>query len=266
MSWNSKRQSKYFFSVLFFLLIIGFLLLKPIVFKEPTCFDGKKNGDETGIDCGGNCQLFCKEEAKPLSVKWAKAFKVIDGRYNVAAYIVNQNTEASINKIPYVFKLYDSNNRFIVERFGETYIPSGKSSVVFESGLMTGGNREPAFVFFEFLSQPVWYRVPSFTKDVSLVVFEDPVFMDQDSVPKMTVNIVNKSFYTVKDVDVYAVLYDESGNVSAVSKTVLSELGRNSTVPASFSWFLPIKDAIVRKEIVINFNPFFGVSNVQNSR
>ncbi len=259
MSWNSNRQSKYFFGVLFFILMVGFLFLRPILFKEPTCFDTKKNGDETGVDCGGSCALFCTEEAKNISVKWARAFKVVDGRYNVAAYIENQNTDAVVKEIGYIFKVYDNENRFIVERVGKTYISASGAMVVFEPGLITGGNREPAFVRFEFIGEPVWYREPLFAKDVSLVVTEDPEFIDQTTVPKLTATIVNKSFQKPKDVDVYAVLYDENENALAVSKTVLSEIERNSSTQANFSWFLPIEGIVVRKEIITNFDPFINL-------
>lgn len=256
MSWNGKRQSKYFFGVLLFILIVAFLIAKPFIFKEATCFDVKQNGDETGVDCGGSCSLFCSEEAKGISVKWQKAFKVTDGRYNVAAYIENQNTDAVIKEIGYVFKVYDRENRFIVERVGKTYISSSGAMVVFEPGLITGGNREPAFVRFEFLGQPTWYREPAFAKDVSLVVTEDPVFIDQATVPKLTTTIVNKSFQKPKNIDVYAVLYDENENALAVSKTILPEIERNSSAEVFFSWFLPIEGVVVRKEIITNFDPF----------
>jgi len=42
-----------FFSLIFF--IAFFSCLK----EQPTCFDDKKNGDETDIDCGGDCPLKC---------------------------------------------------------------------------------------------------------------------------------------------------------------------------------------------------------------
>ncbi|MFC1648646.1 hypothetical protein ACFL1B_04265 [Nanoarchaeota archaeon] len=34
----------------------------------PTCFDGKKNGNETGIDCGGNCPI-CKSIESPMPIE-----------------------------------------------------------------------------------------------------------------------------------------------------------------------------------------------------
>lgn len=256
MSWNSQRQTKYFLGTIIFILVVVFLLIRPLLFKEPTCFDTKKNGDETGVDCGGSCALFCAEEAKSISVKWARAFKVVDGTYNVAAYIENQNTDAVVKEIGYIFKVYDNENRFIVERVGKTYISSAGAMVIFEPRLITGGNREPAFVRFEFLGDPVWYREPLFAKDVSLVVTENPELIDQSTVPKLTATIVNKSFQKPKDVDVFAILYDENENALAVSKTVLSEVERNSSAPANFSWFLPIEGVVVRKEIITSFDPF----------
>lgn len=256
MNWSTKRQFFYLFILLLFLLFLLIWIFWPLLNKKPTCFDGKRNGKETGVDCGGDCQLLCREQMKKISIKWARPFKVIDGRYNVAAYIENQNVDAGVKEISYIFKVFDKDNRFIVERVGKTYIAPSASMIIFESGLMTGGNRIPAFVRFQFLEEPTWYRIPPFIKNISLIINETPNFIDQETTPKLTVNIFNQSFFITKDVDVYAVLYDEEGNALAVSKTVISEINRNSFSEAFFSWFLPIEGFIAKKEVIATFNPF----------
>ena len=55
--------------ILAIILIVGlpaFLLL----YKAPTCFDGKQNQGEGGIDCGGPCVKLCPSAFLPPEVIW----------------------------------------------------------------------------------------------------------------------------------------------------------------------------------------------------
>jgi hypothetical protein len=83
-SWSQKRQIIYFSIPFFlFLLVLSFVYFS-FFYKPATCFDGVKNGNETGIDCGGSCSLVCTNDAlKPITL-WSKAFAVTDDVYNLA--------------------------------------------------------------------------------------------------------------------------------------------------------------------------------------
>lgn len=53
MTWALKRQIFYIGILLLVIFIFGFLLISSSLNRTPSCTDGRKNGDETGVDCGG---------------------------------------------------------------------------------------------------------------------------------------------------------------------------------------------------------------------
>src|SRR3989344_3830217 len=89
MTWALKRQIFYTSVLCVFFLIFGFLVGYPYLNKPPTCNDGKQNGDESGVDCGGLCLRACIGEVDIISILWSRAFQVVPGRYNAVAYIEN---------------------------------------------------------------------------------------------------------------------------------------------------------------------------------
>ena len=96
-SWSSRRRSPYgSIVVLVIILFIGVPAFY-LFYKAPTCFDNKRNGDELGTDCGGSCVKLCQSAFLPPRVEWggAKVEKVVNGLYNVAAYIVNPNVNGA---------------------------------------------------------------------------------------------------------------------------------------------------------------------------
>jgi hypothetical protein len=83
--------------------------------KPETCFDGKQNQNETGVDCGGSCLKICEAEASPLIKLWTRPFIVSPGIASVVAYIENPNETAGIKSIPYEIRIYDDRNILIAD-------------------------------------------------------------------------------------------------------------------------------------------------------
>ena len=66
MTWGLKRQIFYVIVLLLFVTVFAFIILYPTFNKAPSCIDGKQNGNETGIDCGGSCANACLSQVSPL--------------------------------------------------------------------------------------------------------------------------------------------------------------------------------------------------------
>ncbi len=62
MWWKIKNQLLIFMKVCLFVGIFVALYTYQVITKPSTCFDNVKNSDEHGIDCGGSCVLYCREE------------------------------------------------------------------------------------------------------------------------------------------------------------------------------------------------------------
>ena len=174
LSWGAKRQFFYFGIVFVAILIAILIIIWPMLNREPTCFDGKMNGAESGIDCGGGCAKVCTSEALQLVTLWARAFKVTDGKYNLMAYVENQNRESGIPLMSYEFKVYDEDNIFIGRKSGTTFVTSNDRTAVFEAGIDTG-NRIPGRVSFEWTSAPTWIKIDRDQKNALAVSADDKI-------------------------------------------------------------------------------------------
>jgi len=254
MTWALKRQIFYVSILLLFFLGLGFLVSYPYINKPATCSDGKQNGEETGIDCGGSCQIACIFEVDKLSILWARSFRVVPGRYNAVAYIENQNVDTAIYKIKYKFRFADANNVYIGKREGETSVPPAGKFAIFESAIDMG-NSVPVYTSFEFTEAPVWVKVPPERTNELNIVVED-VNLEEDPLPRMSAVIKNKSLFLVPELNVVTILYDKLGNAISASRTYIDLLRGEESVDVTFTWPEKFDSEVVTKEIIPMYNVF----------
>ncbi len=254
MTWSQKRKLTYGFIFFFLLLGIIALIVVPIVTRAPSCADGKQNGDEKGIDCGGSCVLYCPSEISPIIVLYARSFPVTTSTYNAVASIENQNVRAITKEISYIFKLYDKDNVLITERTGKTFIGSNSRSAIFEPALQVG-NRIPVYTRFYFTSTPVWLRATD-DQMKTLVRVENKKIESLETTPFVSAEIVNTSLATVSRTPVITVVSDSNGNAIGASRTLVDELPPDGTEEVFFTWQQPFADQNVTVEIIPRINPF----------
>lgn len=254
MTWAAKRQLKYLSVFLGFFLLILFWILYPIIFKKPTCFDGKKNGDEIEIDCGGSCAKFCNSQIVNPIIVWSRAFPVTNNVYNLAAYVQNQNRNAAVLEVNYEFRVYDDNNRLIGRREGSAFIPPNQQFLVFEPRFDSGETKVKS-VTFQFLPSFSWYKKEPL---VNLLPFRiDNISLNNDfNLPTLTARIRNESIYELPPFEVVGILYDIDNNAINISKTQKDFLMSGSESSISFTWPGPLIGNPVRNEIFIQVNPF----------
>src|SRR3989338_6723457 len=212
VTWAVKRQFFYVGFLLLFFLIFGFLITYSRFNQSPTCADGKQNGSETGVDCGGSCQLACLAQVDPITILWSRSFKVIPGRYNALAYVENHNKSAAIQSIKYKFRFADKDNIYIGKREGSAFIPPAGRFAIFEPGIDVG-NSIHVYTTFEFVGMPKWLQVSEQKIQQLQVVVSDINLVDEASSPKLSATIKNNSLFYIPELNVIALLYDGSGNV-----------------------------------------------------
>jgi hypothetical protein len=254
MTWAGRR--KLFYGGLLCIFIALFLLAKlyPKLTKDPTCMDQKQNGAERGIDCGGGCIRICQAETTPLVVKWSRSFKVADGIYNAFAYVENQNIRAAAPLISYEFTLYDTNNIFITSRTGTVYVPPNGRFGIFEAGIDTG-KRVPKNTSIKLLNVPDWLTIGEEEAKQSLFAEADaPTNLDIS--PRLNVTIENPTISTVRNIEVYAIVYAEDGNALGVSKTIMDALPAGGKRNTTFTWREPFAGEPKRTEIITQLNVF----------
>ena len=207
--------------------LILFLIFKP----RPTCFDGKQNGDETGIDCGGSCAIACSNQVKALKVYWARPLKVEAGWYDMVALVENLNPDLGVREAPYTFSLYDANNVLITKRQGTTFINPGEKLTIFESRVDTGG-RDAQTAFIEFPNQLIWEKISPVPKSIYL---EKKSFANNPA-PVLSYAVTNGGLKTIDGLQVSAVLSDVNDNAFAVSATKINQLAPGEEQDISFTW------------------------------
>lgn len=232
-------------------MLIFLLVAIPIAYikfyQAPTCFDGKQNQGEAGIDCGGSCTLLCLSQYVPLNVEWSRFYKVNEGIYNVLAYIENPNISAEANNLDYVFKLYDKEGVLLKERFGRTFSPASKILTVFEPDMRTG-NLVPQRVEFAFTSPALWLKKESAETNISVT---ESTLTRLDSTPRLTTKLSNKTVNQIKNIEAVAILYNASGNTIAFSRTVIDALNDRESILVNFNWSKPFTETVAQTEIVL---------------
>lgn len=246
MSWGSRKRNfilLIFFVVVFLVIVITAFL---VFYKEPTCFDNQQNGIETGVDCGGTCDLLCNTATVDPIVHWVRYFKIADGLYSVIAYVENQNTNAAVKNLPYSFKLYDDLGVTLVEKSGRVNLNPRQIIPIAQTGLSTG-ELSPTRVTFDFTNKIVWQKEEK--KEPVLIIKDEQIIPDKE-VQKITAEAYNSSLEDVQNVTFVVIVYDKNNNAIASSSTLIDEIRGSQNVNLLFTWPTNFSDQISRFEII----------------
>ncbi|MEK7564460.1 MAG: hypothetical protein AAB510_02740 [Patescibacteria group bacterium] len=258
MTWALKRQIFYISILVVFFAGAGFLIARPYFNKPPTCTDGKQNGTELGVDCDGSCVKACLNQVDEVSVLWSRAFKIVPGRYNVVAYLLNHNENTGARKVGYRFRFADKDNVYIGKREGTTLIPPSGNFAVFEPGVDVG-NSIPVYVTFEFTTAPVWEIIDQEKIDQIKVLVSNISLTGEENIPKLSATVRNKSLFTIPGVSLVTILYDADHNAVSTSRTYLEVLKPEESLDVNFTWREPFTGKVVAKEII----PMFSIFNAE---
>ena len=243
--WSAKRKFFYFaVAILFALLFVG-LPIFLLIYRVPTCSDGKQNQGEAGIDCGGSCRAVCASVAIEPIVWWQRFFQISPGVYNAVARVENPNTDSAAARVKYIFRLYDKANAVIAWREGEVNIPPRQIFYVFEGGLTTG-ERLPVKTTFEFVAPLNWF-VEKITAPLSV---SGQILSKTSTTPRLDAILRNDSDNDVHNVEVVAVIFDADGNAINSSKTIVDVVLSESAAPFFFTWRQPFDKEPTRVEII----------------
>lgn len=205
-----------------------------LVVKDPTCFDMKKNGNETGVDCGGSCALMCAQDVKAPRIVWAKAFSLINGKYDVAAYVENLNNNAGIKNAHYTLRVLDANDDLLTEKSGMLDIVPGSRALIFETDVQTSSTPATVEVAFDPRDLAHWIKASAAP---SPVVTKNQSLKNIDLAPRFDAVLVNTDpVNAVSGLVLGAIVYDMSRNPVAVSKTYVDSIPKMGEQNIFFTW------------------------------
>lgn len=244
--WAFRRKILYFAIALVAIVVLVGVPTFFLVYRAPTCGDGKQNQGEAGIDCGGPCRRLCEAQALSPIVSWKRFVEVTPGNFSLVAYVENPNFNYQAANVSYRFQLFDKDDVLVAERAGTATIYPNRKLPIVEYGVYTN-DHIPARVEFEFTGNLLWDKVNSSYPELRFV---DVVLEREDSSPRLIATIENRTPFEVLQVPVVALVYDVDGNVLAVSKTLVARLGANASSPLVFTWPRPFPRTASVKELL----------------
>lgn len=258
VSWAAKRKLIYFAIIAGVVIGIGTLFLA-LFYPEDTssCFNGVRDMGEQGVDCGGDCERLCLLQVTDPVTLWSRFLKTGQGSYDVIALVENQNLQGAAPRVPYSFKLYDSNNILIVERQGETFANPRERLVIFESNLQTG-ERIPARVLFKLGEIQEWRHL---SLEMPELAIEDREFEPSETRPRLRANLVNRTFSDFEDIEIAALLFNSAGNVIGASRTLVSRLEKDERQEIVFLFPQPVEQMPARIDISPRINLLLHAEN-----
>jgi hypothetical protein len=231
-SWSQRRKLTY--TAIILLLLIGAVGIPAFLYfyTPPSCSDGRRNGNELGVDCGGSCERLCQSAFLPPLVGWTRFEEVAPGLFNVGAYIINNNPDGEARNIPYHVAFYDKDGHLIKDFTGKVTLPSHRNTLAFQ-GALNLAKRVPAKALFEFTGAPDWNKKAD---PLSAITIESRDYTEEGSSSALSVGLRNNSVRAIDKLTVYVVLYDRGGNAIGFSKTLIDEIPPGQTVLAPFTW------------------------------
>lgn len=239
------------------LFVVGLIGLPAylLFYRAPTCFDGKMNGDERGVDCGGSCQLLCRTESLPLIMKGdPRVLTLAPNTYQVVALVENSNNDAEIYQARYSLKLYQEGSALPVKVIeGETYVPRASKFAIFEGPFSLEEGVVPRRATLEWQEESIVWKKAA--KEIPVLTVRGPTFSRLDTTPRLEATLRNSTLESVSNVDLIVLVSDASGNIFAASKTFVDSLRPGEESRILFTWPRPFAGEPVGNEIIIRIFP-----------
>lgn len=238
--WAFWRRVQYGAGYLTFVGLLSTGVYFMYFYAAPTCFDNKQNGEEIGVDCGGNmCTRICAVSVQLPTVQWAKSFQVQPGQYNAVAYVENKNPIAGTPSLKYTFTMLDKDG-VIAERSGETVLPPNSTYPIFEGRIDTSG-RVPTETQLELHPVEMWLPAKESNTEFKTV---DLKLVEADARPKLNVKMENTGIDEAKSVEVVATIFDSQGRSLTASQTFVDLFPARSQKDLVFTWPNPIAKTV----------------------
>lgn len=232
LNWRIQRQviifTIYFLIVFIPVVFISYNLLK----KSPSCFDGIQNNLEEGVDCNGTCQLQCNGTYRDVKINFVRGLKVSENVYDIFALLENYNTEIYFPNIPYNLNFYNDEGKLMGTTTGAFSLFPQSKGVIFLPALSLLQN--PKTIDLS-LGE---HKAMSFNGDQpkNISVSNWQAQRGANNSLQLVGELKNPNNNSFNNISVYALLYDDTKTVYAVSATKVVSLGGRQTTGVTFSW------------------------------
>lgn len=233
-----KRKAKKFTIIIFpigIVLLVLLILLIP-TFSRSSCFDNEKNGQEEGVDCGGDCIPCGIKNAEPLKLISVDNLAETDDFSGVLFKVKNNNTDYG-NEFDYKIVIKDSLGQELFSSEGSSFIyPSTVKYIVHPKISLKKSEMNRIQVDF---SEGDWFEADINPSRLFSVVETKGVRIEDASQPgylKVTGRLVNRITSPFKEVDLVILLYSKTGEVLAAAQTQIFNLESAEIRDFEYTW------------------------------
>jgi hypothetical protein len=243
--WAHRRRFRVTILLLVLVIVFFGLYFGIGLYRPPSCFDGKKNQTEEGVDCGGVCARYCSWQTQEVRLLWSRTFESTPGVYNAVAYLENPNFDKQTDGAKYRFRMFDREGIMVHEKEGVIAIRREPIVGIFESRIFLPSG-EPYRTTFEWMEPIVWKKADPARR----VQVGEEAFMPARVGSELRAIVKNTEPVILRDVEVLVFLYDSSETVVAVSNTYIDFLAPRENKTISFAWSIPLPKNIGRVEFI----------------
>jgi hypothetical protein len=255
---DHRSQKKIVFGAIYSALLLGVAYLVYLPFRPPeTCVDGKKNQNETGIDCGGVCSACVVapilEDIRVIESAW-----VSGGRgniYDVVGKISNPNNDYGASSVPYTFRILDTSGGTLLEKSGESFVLPQEEKYIVETSVSLSG--EPARVEMV-LGEIGWEKFSDYREKPALDVYNKRFEEISSGIGFGEAKglVVNNSPFDFIDLGIVVVLRDGGNRVVALQKTDMQTLRSGEQRDFTLKWPDPFSGDVKRVEVQTDANVY----------
>lgn len=214
-----SRRFKIATVVVVFLASVGTFLYFSLR-TDPTCSDGRKNGGEAGVDCGGRCAA-CPEvlTPEPFSVREAAVMVgASPSEYDAIIKVYNPNDTIGASSVGYDLVLRDAAGAEIGRTSGTDSVLPQETKVILAIGIAASG--APASVSVTF-RDAAWERFSGYQERPRLSVYRTGFNRISSGAfyGEAVGTLRNDSPYDFRTVTVKVVLRDADGRALSVNST-----------------------------------------------
>ncbi len=220
-----------------------------LIYRAPTCTDGKQDGSEIGVDCGVSCAYACTSQETPPVVTFSRAVSPQPGRTDFIAYISNTNANAGAEAASYTVILHSRTGSVLAQKTGTITLPPDSTVPLYIPALYQG-SEIPAKPILSIDTNAI-----KWLKNVSQPVLPTPndIQIQDGTSPRIAATLSNPSTYPITDQIEIVTVFNSQNLPIAASQTVVPELQPKGTAPVVFTWNEPFPGKAVRAEILPTF-------------
>ena len=219
---NKRLRKQIIYGTIIFLIFVLFSFLIYLKIRGPviaSCFDGKKNQGEEGIDCGGPCPPCEVKTLQPLKI-YPTQFLTYENSIDIIGLIENPNPNLALKKLRYYFEIYDVDDILRAT----TTIKETKLEPETKKYLLEINYLKPEFVIgsiklkiFEPLAED-WIKKEKTKIPVS---YYNEKIVQEDNKWKIKLTLFNQSYLT-QNLEVIGLVYNQNNSLVGIGKTFIS--------------------------------------------